>query len=72
MLMTKMAGRETVNNLINTINSMGPEIKKPLVLIMLSESIYDVLDKKVKDMIERYRFHVPKDFDLNDTGEGEG
>jgi hypothetical protein len=51
---------------------MGPEIKKPLVLIMLSESIYDVLDKKVKDMIERYRFHVPKDFDLNDTGEGEG
>jgi hypothetical protein len=63
---------ETINNLINLINSMSYEVKKPLVFIVLSESIYNMLDEKTRNVLEQFRFDVPKDFDPNSTDEEEG
>ena len=61
----------TISNLINITNSTSSEIPKPLVLIVIPESIYNMLNKKIRDMIEKYRFNVPQGLSLNDANEEE-
>jgi len=63
---------KTIDNIINTINSMSHGVPKPFVFIVLSESIYNGLGERTRGMLEKYRFNVPKDFNFDDTDGEEG
>ena len=63
--------RRTIYDIMVGIESMWPKAPKPLVLIIIPENVYNMLSKKVRDMIEKYRFNVPQGLSLNDANEEE-